>query len=219
LHRILIVSDIRFYRDGLAEYFGRRGDITVVGTAAVVDSLAELVARLSPTIVLIDRMVPAALSAIRAVAGPCPHIKLIVLGVADQEDEILCCAEAGAVGYVTKDSTLEEMAETIHSTGRGELRCSPLMAAALLRRIAGRASGAHGRVSLGPLTARETEVLGLIEEGRTNKEIATSLCIEVATVKNHVHHLMDKLKVRHRAQAGAWLRLHEPRRARAWYLG
>jgi len=215
LHRILIVSNVRIYRDGLAEHFGRSAEIAVVGTAAVADSLPELIAELSPTIVLIDQTIPTALLAIRALAGSYPTIKIIVLGVADQEDDILCYAEAGAAGYVTKDSTLVELSQIVQSTARGELRCSPLMAAALLRRLARRASTQSGRMSLGPLTARETEILRLIEEGKTNKEIATSLTIEVATVKNHVHHLMEKLKVRRRAEAGAWLRSREPSRSRA----
>jgi DNA-binding NarL/FixJ family response regulator len=218
MHRVLIVSDVRFYRDGLAESFRDCDDVKVEGTVSTADALTEFIATRACTIVLLDRTLPGALGTLRAHALSHPDVKFIVLGVTDEEDDFLCYAEAGAAGYVTKDCSLTELSEIVHSTGRGELRCSPRMAAALLRRVAGQRSRQQNFASVGPLTSRETEILRLVEEGMSNKQIAATLILSVTTVKNHVHHLLEKLRMHRRAQAGAWLRSQEPGGFRPWHL-
>jgi DNA-binding NarL/FixJ family response regulator len=103
-------------------------------------------------------------------------------------------------GFVSRDATLQDLADTLTGVVRDELMCSPVISAKLFRRVAH--PGHVGlEPSFTPLTAREREVLALIREGLTNKEIATKLRISEATVKNHVHHLLEKLQVKRRVQA------------------
>jgi two-component system, NarL family, nitrate/nitrite response regulator NarL len=131
---------------------------------------------------------------------------VLALTVPNRETEILAFAEAGIAGFVTLEASVAELVEAIESVARGEALCSPSVAAALLRRLA---SLAHSRTSAdptGPLTAREREILALIDEGLSNKQIAQRLRIELPTVKNHVHHILVKLGADRRAEAAALVR-------------
>jgi DNA-binding NarL/FixJ family response regulator len=101
-------------------------------------------------------------------------------------------AEVGAVGFVPRDASLEDLVETIESAVRGELRCTATLAAKLVQALSSRERPAAGHAPRSPLTARESEIVQLIDEGLSNKEIAVRLGIEVATVKNHVHNLLEK---------------------------
>jgi DNA-binding NarL/FixJ family response regulator len=129
-----------------------------------------------------------------------PGVPIVALGVPDVEGDVLACAEAGIAGYVTREASLEELVAVVRSAVQGELRCSPRIAAGLLRRLS--ALSEHGpsapRVRL---TARQREIVRLIGQDLSNKEIAHRLGIEVATVKNHVHNLLEKLNVHRRTAA------------------
>jgi DNA-binding NarL/FixJ family response regulator len=129
-----------------------------------------------------------------------------MIAVSQSEDEIVACAEAGAAGFLPRDGGLEELEATVAGAIRGETVCSPQVSAVLLRRLTTLASGRAPTEDTAHLTPREREVLMLIERGMTNKQIATNLGIEVRTVKNHVHNLLEKLRVRRRGEAAARLR-------------
>ena len=116
------------------------------------------------------------------------------------EPEIIVCAQAGMSGFLSRDASLDDVIEMIASVVRNELVCSPAVAAQLFRRLAARPPE-HQAGALAGLTTREREVLALIRDGLANKEIASRLCIAEATVKNHVHNLLDKLQVKRRLQA------------------
>jgi DNA-binding NarL/FixJ family response regulator len=124
------------------------------------------------------------------------------------EHRILACAEAGASGYVPHDASLEELLTVVQAVAQGELLCSPRMAASLFRRLAALASAGTGRDHqvVGTLTDREREITLLLERQLSNKDIARTLHIEVATVKNHVHNILHKLGVATRTEAAARLR-------------
>ena len=203
---VLIASDIRLYREGLAESLKKHATLDVVGTALRPDDAVRKCAELGPGIVLVDHAMAESLRTIRLIAESQPDTRAIVLGVLESEEQVMACAEAGAAGYVTREASLEELVMTIESAARGELRCSARIAATLLRQVSRRASGWRDTPERSPLTARELEIVRLIEQGLSNKEIAGRLGIQVATVKNHVHNLLDKLRVRHRADAAARLR-------------
>jgi DNA-binding NarL/FixJ family response regulator len=146
--------------------------------------------------------------AVRALAAAAPDVKLVVLAVPEVEGEVIAFAEAGASAYVTPDGSIDDLASVVLSVERGEVLCSPEMAAGLFRRV-----GVLARESqLDPieekLTTRELEVLRLIEEGLSNKQIATALSIELPTVKNHVHRILEKLHVKRRSEAAARARRH-----------
>ena len=137
---------------------------------------------------------------------------MVALGVADADDHVLGCAEAGVAGYVPRDASLDDLVAVIESAFRGEAICSPRIAGSLLRRIATLAAGQNGTMPLAHLTGREREIVRLIDRGLSNKEIARDLGIEVATVKNHVHNILEKLQVRRRGEAAARMRGILPRR-------
>jgi DNA-binding NarL/FixJ family response regulator len=145
------------------------------------------------------------LSAVRALRDRMPAILLVGFGVDEVEREILACAEAGLAGYVPCDASLDELVLRIESVCRGELLCTPKIAASLFRRLEATTIASPASAQVLTLTSRERDVLILIDGGLSNKEIASRLNIEVSTVKNHVHHLLEKLKVTSRAQAAAQL--------------
>ena len=133
---------------------------------------------------------------------------MIILGLVDLTDEIMACIEAGAVGYVLKESPFEHLVETIRLVHRNEAFCSPRMAASLFSRIAELTSETEEKISLNTvrLTSRELDVVNLIAEGLSNKEIARTLFIETQTVKNHIHNILDKLQLHNRFQTVQYAR-------------
>jgi len=125
---------------------------------------------------------------------------------------VLAMAEAGASGYVALDGSIEDLAAVVDSVSRGETLCSPVIAATLFHRVATLTRERQPEPIEETLTAREVDVLRLIEEGRSNKEIASALYIEIPTVKNHVHRILEKLNVHRRAEAAARARPDRPAR-------
>jgi DNA-binding NarL/FixJ family response regulator len=207
--RVLVVSDVRLYREGLVYCLGRRESVEVIGCAASVDEALHIARRESaaPALVLVDVTMPHALQGARALMAEFVEIKIIALAVSDHERDIVACAEAGIVGYVDRDGSLDDLVAIIDTAARGELLCSTRIASALLRRL--RSLAPDAAAASETLTAREQEIFELIALGCANKEIASRLCIGVATVKNHVHNILEKLHVRRRGQAVARARANE----------
>ncbi len=203
---LLIVSDIRLYREGLAQMLGREEGLRVVGTAADHQDAIRAMRELRPEVVLVDQAMPEALAFMRAVRDVPLAPAIVALGVSEVDTEVVAWAEAGIAGYVSREAGVPELIATVRGVGRGELLCSPRIAAALLRRVSALSYIRGGPMAPSRLTARETEVLSLLERGFGNKEIARQLGIEVATVKNHVHNILEKLRVRRRGEAAAHLR-------------
>jgi DNA-binding NarL/FixJ family response regulator len=203
---VLIVADIRLYREGLAHILGNEPRLTVVGTAADLPAALHLVAERSPEVALVDMVMPQSLAAVRGIATTAPRVKIVALGVRESEQDVIACAEAGVAGYVARAASVEDLVTALEGVGRGELLCSPRTAATLWRRVAALATGATGAGEpQNALTPREREIASLLEAGLANKDIAVRLGIEVATVTNHVHNLLEKLQVHRRAQAVARL--------------
>jgi DNA-binding NarL/FixJ family response regulator len=204
--RVLIVSDIRLYLEGLAVILGREDQIEVVETCDGLDTALAAAGRVSPHVVLLDMAMPDSLIVIREMKEFDLSIQVVALGVPEIEREVIACAEAGASGYVPRQASLSELILAVRCAVRGELRCSPKIAAGLLRRVRTLAAEPSPEGDASRLTAREMEIACLIDRGLTNKEIANRLCIEVSTVKNHVHNLLEKLNARRRGEAVARLR-------------
>jgi DNA-binding NarL/FixJ family response regulator len=204
--RVVVASTIRLYREGLAGSLGHVSGIEVVGTAASVEERGDEIAALRPDVVVIDA--GAAAGCARLLADTAPDTRVVALAVTEADADVIPLVEAGVVGYLTTDQSLEELAEVIEGVARGESPCSPGLAAILVRRIGVLAAERRPRVAEGAgLTRRELEILGLIRSGLSNKEIASDLQIELATVKNHVHHILEKLNVRGRSEAAALLEI------------
>jgi two-component system, NarL family, nitrate/nitrite response regulator NarL len=209
---VLIVSEIRLYREGLAALLARWDCLSVIGTATQADEALHKACELNPSAVVLDQALPESLVLSRALVQARPDIRVVALGVPDSEESVLSFAEAGIAGYVRREGSVQDLVDAIERAARGELQCSPQLAGAIIRRLAWRAA-AGAPFPRGPLTARETEIVRLIDQGLSNKEIAVRLGIEVATVKNHVHNLLEKLRVRRRAEAAARIRGHDVRLA------
>ena len=119
------------------------------------------------------------------------------------DDELLAWAEAGAAGFVLRESSLDELRLALDAASRGEVHCSPALTARFVRRLQARAAEAPGAAPRVPLTPREREIVFHIDQGCSNAEIARRRGIELATVKNHVHHILEKLHARRRSEAAA----------------
>ena len=201
--RVLIVADVRLYREGLAASLVSREQLLVIAACASrADALAQL-ERLSVDVVVVDMASRESLELIADLRRLRASAKILAFAVEEVTSEILDCAEAGAAGYVTVDASIDELVSAIESIARDELVCPPRIAATLFCHVAGRSERSMRGVERRPLTSRERQVLHLIQEGYSNKEIAQKLNISEPTVKNHVHNLLDKLQVTSRTQAAA----------------
>lgn len=199
--RILIVAATRLYREGLAQLLSQRDELRVIGSwSEGRDALASL-KETATDVVLLDMATPNSRATARAIRFMTPTIPLIAIGIADSDLDVLNCAELGAAGYVTRDGSLDELIVAVQSAAKGELVCSPQRAGTLIRHLA---TLAEERELVQPrkrLTRREREITALIQQDLSNKEIAIRLRIEVATVKNHVHSVLEKLHIHRRAEA------------------
>jgi DNA-binding NarL/FixJ family response regulator len=204
--RVLILAEVGVHRDALAGSLGGNGRCDVVGVAAGLDDALAALEEVRPEIVLVDMPMPAGANAVRALVSAAPQAKVVAVEVSEAESDVIALAEAGAAGYVTREASTEDLVAVVEAASRGEVLCSPGIAGTLLRRVGTLARERRPEPIEGPLTARELDVLCLIEEGRSNKEIARALSIELPTVKNHVHSILEKLDVRRRTAAVAHAR-------------
>jgi DNA-binding NarL/FixJ family response regulator len=205
--RVLIVADVRLYREGLAASLSGRAQLSVIATC---DGRAEALAGLRDLradVAVVDMATRESLELIGDLRRRSDAMKILAFAVEEVTSEILHCAAAGATGYVTADASLEELVKAIESIAHEELVCSPKSAATLFRLLSERTEGLAARAPTRALTSRERQVLDFIRQGQSNKEIAQKLNIAEPTVKNHVHHLLEKLEVTTRAQAAAKAKL------------
>ena len=217
--RVLVVTDVRLYQEGLARSLGDRSDLEVVGTASEGSEALALVRALSPEAVLLDMTMRDSLATARAIAALDAGTHVVAFAVSERDEDVLACAEAGVEGYVTRAGSCEQLVAVLHSVGRQELLCSPRIAASLFRRVASGHRGGLWDELYASLTARELEVVRLVARGFTNKEVAHALHIEVSTVKNHVHHVLSKLHLDRRAKIAALLRGAERPSLAQWMAG
>ena len=190
--RVLLVDDHPVVRSGLAGLLGGEPDIEVVGEASDGREGVERAEALQPDVVLMDLRMPVmdgveATTLIVAAGGP----RVLVLTTYDTDADILRAVEAGATGYLLKDTPREALVEAVRSASRGETVLAPPLAAKLMRQVR----------SNDQLTPREVEVLALVSRGMSNGDIAQELFIGEATVKTHLLHAFDKLGVSDRTAA------------------
>lgn len=192
--RLVIVTANRLYGEALASAFEGAPALEVVG--AVARPAVEEIVRLRPGIVLADG---------RAVRALCrlPELKVVAIGVPEDTRELLELIQAGIAGYVPETASLEELVDTVLRVADGELPCSPAVVAEMARHLSAHAPGDQ---AIRRLTQRELEVVGLLDEGLSNKEIAQRLRIDHRTVKNHARSVYAKLAVHSRGEAAAAVR-------------
>jgi two-component system, NarL family, nitrate/nitrite response regulator NarL len=201
--RLLVVTGVRLYSDGLSLLLDAEPTIEVVGTTANGRDALDATMRLRPDVVLLDMELIGAARLLRQVVRESGTTKVLALGVEESDDGLFACLEAGASGWVPRDGSLDELVARIHSVARGEVDCSPRLAGRLAEHVAKLAVQVDTGGSDAHLTARESEIVFLIEEGLSNKQIAGRLSIELCTVKNHVHRILEKLNVRRRGEVAA----------------
>ncbi len=198
---VLVVCDVRIYREGLADALAASDHIEVVGASRDIGEATRWIDRAAPEVILLDMAMTGSLDAVGALAEAAPGSRVVALSVPETARAVIACAEAGVAGYVSRDASLQDLCTAVEGAVRGEVMCSPRVAASLVREFARRAAG---RPSLGTgprLTPRERQVIDLIDRGLTNKEIARTLHIALSTVKNHVHNILEKCQVHRRLDA------------------
>jgi two-component system, NarL family, nitrate/nitrite response regulator NarL len=214
--RLFLLSDVRLYRDGLVYSLERRNLFDIVGASDLSDHSVAEIAGLEPDAVVLDMGEPRGFEVAKRLAATLANLKIVAFAVRETEHLVLACAEAGIAGYVTPDCTEEDLANAVVHALRGELSCSPKIAGLLFKRIGALSARYHPDIDRGALTEREHQILKLLGEGMSNKEIGRALRISYATVKNHVHNILEKLQVRRRGEAAAQFRAQhspEPRQA------
>ena len=199
--RVLVVDDHRIVREGIRSLMEDIEDIQVIGEAGNGYEGVALVESLNPDVVLMDMMMPQmdGLEATRQITGKHPHIHILVLTSFIADDKVFPAIKAGARGYLLKDSGSKELIDAIRKVHRGEPSLGPEIAQKVLNEIRKPAPGE--RLTPDPLTERELEVLKLVAEGKSNKEIAAELNISMHTARTHVNRILSKLHLANRVQA------------------
>ena len=199
--KLVIVTPIRLFGDGLCTCLGKQLDIALHGVIPSLTQLRECLATTAADAALIDVTQGIELDEVRAVAVAHPDVSLVALGLDEQRQSVIRCGRAGFRGYVGRNASVDQLCRALFDACAGRLTCSAEISSGLLRALFARAIDEGSHSSCDALTVREGEVLQLIGQGLSNKEIATELSVSVATVKHHVHHVLSKLNMPCRAQA------------------
>ncbi|MDP4013999.1 MAG: response regulator transcription factor [Candidatus Nanopelagicales bacterium] len=208
--RILLVDDQPLFRGAIAALIAEQQDMVIVGEAENGLDAIEKANALSPDLVVMDIEMPVmdGVEATRAIREQLPAVKVVMLTVSDSDEHLLDAIRFGASGYLLKDLRPEQLFEMLRCTMRGEAALSPAVAARVLAEVRNipAVSPATGETSA--ITRRELEILQLVAEGMSNKEVGRALSITEGTVKNHVHNALEKLQLENRTQAAAYVVRH-----------
>jgi len=207
---IILVDDHAMVREGLRAYLSTEPNIEVVGEASNGREATRLAAELVPDVALVDLVMPDptpgpagpldGIGTIREIKRVSPHTQIIVLTSYTEDEKIFPAVRAGALSYLLKDVSAEDLAKAIRAAARGEATLHPQVAARLMSEV-GRERRDSG---VDELTERETEVLRLIARGMSNREIAQALVIAEKTVKSHVSNILSKLHLADRTQVAVY---------------
>lgn len=193
--RLIIADDHPVVRTGIIGMLAEHEEFTVLAEAATGAEAVALARRLRPDVVLMDLRMPEmdGAAAVAQIRAEMPDVHVLVLTTYDSDEDILHAVEAGATGYLLKDTTREDLFRAIRAAAAGQPLLAPSVAARLMARL--------NQPRQEPLTPREIDVLLLVAQGASNKEIAARLSISQATVKSHLIHIFDKLDVDDRTAA------------------
>jgi len=193
--RLIIADDHPVVRTGIIGMLAEHEEFTVLAEAATGAEAVALARRLRPDVVLMDLRMPEmdGAAAVAQIRAEMPDVHVLVLTTYDSDEDILHAVEAGATGYLLKDTTREDLFRAIRAAAAGQPLLAPSVAARLMARL--------NQPRQEPLTPREIDVLRLVAQGASNKEIAARLSISQATVKSHLIHIFDKLDVDDRTAA------------------
>jgi two-component system nitrate/nitrite response regulator NarL len=195
--RVYIVSDVRLYREGLISSLARQSYLEVLGAGSSGNAIEQIIS-LQPMVLLLDLSTRDSFALSRHARELVPALRVVAFAVEEREENILACARAGICGYLAQDGSVEDMVAAVRCALNGELLCSPRIAALLFSRIAAFPHDRAGAPVGVLLTRREREIAALLACDLPNKEIARRLHLGPATIKNHVHNILQKLNLRHR---------------------
>ena len=201
--RVMLVDDHGVVRRGLRTFFDLVDDIEVVGEAENGQLAIAEAARVKPDVILMDLLMPVldGLGAIAAIKKAQPEVEIVAVTSFIEEEKVTAALEAGASGYLLKDAEAEEVATAVRAAHAGEVHLDPAVARLLAQRMRERRTAPSPAE---PLTEREKEVLALVGQGASNKEIATALFITERTARTHVSNILGKLGLASRTQAALW---------------
>ena len=203
--RVVLVDDQSLFREALATLLSVRDDIEVVGEAGNGEEAVRRCAELAPSVVLMDLRMPVldGIAATRRLRAEQPGVRVIALTTFDDDEDVFAALRAGAVGYLLKDVSSARLVEAILAASRNESVLQPSVAAKVVARFAQLPADDVPRAQplVVPLSDRELDVVRLLADGRSNREIADALHLAEGTVKNHVTNVLGKLGARDRTQA------------------
>ena len=203
--RVLVVDDHALFRRGLEMVLEQEPDIEVVGEASDGTEAVEVATETTPDVVLMDVRMPrrGGIDACTAIKDAVPSTKIIMLTISDEEADLYDAIKAGAMGYLLKEISIEEVASAIRAVHGGQSLISPSMASKLLNEFASmiKRTDERQQVPTPRLTDREMEVLRLVAKGLNNRDIAKQLYISENTVKNHIRNILEKLQLHSRMEA------------------
>jgi len=205
--RLLLVDDHALFRKGVADFLAAERDIELVGEADDGAQALEMARELMPDVVLMDISMPRmdGLEATRRIMAEIPYVRIVILTVSDSDRSLFDAVRSGAQGYLLKSVAPQALLDTLRGVVRGEASISQAMATRLLDYLARDSPQTAPPGTPGPrLTQREQEVLGLVAQGKSNKEIAAALGIAENTVKNHLKNILEKLHLENRVQAATF---------------
>ena len=203
--RVLVVDDQALFREALVTLLGARPEVEVAGEAGDGRQALERTAELQPDVVLMDLHMPVldGIAATRRLRVEQPGVRVLALTTFDDDEDVFAALRAGALGYLLKDVSADRLVEAVQAAARGESVLQPSVAAKVVARFAQLDDAPRSRPQplVVPLSDRELDVLRLLADGRSNREIATALFLAEGTVKNHVTNVLGKLGARDRTQA------------------
>lgn len=199
--RLIITSSVRLVREGLAATLHGRDGVVVADAVDLGPWGIARIAAAEADVVLVDLGQTDPVGAARLIKAARPGVKLIAFGLDEIDDSVFACAAAGFCGYVPRESSADELYRALVDVMEGRMHCAPHIAAAMFNRLADFLQ--EQSPPLPSLTSRESEILALVDQGCSNKDIARQLAISSATVKNHMHNILQKLHVSRRGQAAA----------------
>lgn len=204
---VAIVVAVRMYREWLTSAIEAQTDITVVGAAGELSELTRDSVSAPPTVAVVELGEAADLGELEELLQRFPEARIVALICADDGWDLPAFAALNIAGYLTREQSADELIAAVRAVARGDFVCSPRITFALLQQVAAAQPEPPSNVApQSRLTSREHEIAAWIEQGASNKEIARELCIELATVKNHVHNILFKLELRRRGEVAAWVR-------------
>ena len=199
--RVAVIDDHPLFRESVVETLASAGSFEIVGEGATGADALRLAQDLVPDIVLLDLRLPGGgVQAATGIVSTCPTVRIIVLTASDSEQDVVSALQAGAQGYVLKDSSGLELIETVRDVARGNSYVAPNLAGRLL---INRGKGIEAMIvdHFRDLTAYEEKIFALVSKGMSNKEVARQLNCTERTVKHHMTNIMRKLNVRNRVEA------------------